>query len=142
MCILCLELENTTCTVELKSFFSALLPFDEDSTSTVFKPGQGSGFDSRSLNRSISDQDSSPGHLRDRNILNAEVVTTTIYRGGRHHQHLKCQDLLQVPHSHQPHQVPPAPLSQGADHWVACLYLRYEVPEVGLILATESSTGR
>ena len=63
MCIFCLELENTTCTVELRSFFSALLPFNEDSTSTVFKPGQGSGFDSRSLNRSSSDQDSSPGHF-------------------------------------------------------------------------------
>ena len=56
---------NVYCGIE--EFVSALLPFDEDSTSTVFKPGQGSGFDSRSLNRSISDQDSSPGHLRDRN---------------------------------------------------------------------------
>ena len=33
-------------------------------------------------------------------------MTTTIYREDRHHQHLKCQELLQVPRSHQPQSRP------------------------------------
>ena len=55
------------CTVELKLFASALLPFDEDSTSTVFSQVKAQVLIAGLINRSISDQDSSPGHLRDRN---------------------------------------------------------------------------